>query len=78
LVFELLTGFYELGVQVDFTMLDRIALVEKVADEVITLAPPPPLDKHTGHQMAQRLMDSATLATRNVSRPPPTKDNERQ
>ncbi len=70
LVFESSSQFNGLGVQVDFTMLDRVALVEKVADEVITPAPPPPPDKHTSHRMTQRLMDSATLATKNVSRPP--------
>jgi hypothetical protein len=32
-------------------MMDHVALVGKVTDKVITLAPPPPLDKHTGHQM---------------------------
>jgi hypothetical protein len=54
-------------------MLDSIALVEKVAEIVITPAPPPPPDKRTGHLMARRLMDSATLATENISQPPPNK-----
>jgi hypothetical protein len=75
LVFKLLNRFYRLGVQVNFTMLDCVDLVEKVADKVITPAPPPPPDKCTGHRMARRLMDNETLATKIVSRPPP---NEQQ
>jgi hypothetical protein len=46
-------------------MIDHVALVEKVVDEVITLAPPLPPDKHTGHRMVQRSMDSAALVTKN-------------
>ncbi len=46
-------------------MMDCVGLVDKVAGKVITLAPPPPPDKHTGHRMVQRLMDSATLVAKN-------------
>ncbi len=46
-------------------MINRVALVEKVADEVITLAPPPSPEERTGHWMAQGLMDSAALVTKN-------------
>jgi hypothetical protein len=45
-------------------MMDCIALVEKVVDEVITPDPPPPLNKRTGHQMVRRLMDSAAPVTK--------------
>jgi hypothetical protein len=32
-------------------MMDCVALVEKVADKVITPDPPPPPDEHTGHHL---------------------------
>jgi hypothetical protein len=65
-------------------MMDCVALVEKVADEVIIPAPPPPLD---GHQMVQRSMNNASLVTKNgdfglqdlpwtITRPPPTSNIE--
>jgi hypothetical protein len=68
-------------------MMDCAALVEKVVDKVITLAPPPPPYERTGHQIVRQLMDSVALVAKNgglglqdlpwtITRPPPIGNNE--
>jgi hypothetical protein len=46
-------------------MTNSVALVEKVADKVITLTPPPPLDENQGHQMVWWSMGSVALVADN-------------